>query len=75
MSKLQHVILGLVAAALGLPVVICVVVGLASLLSAMSDATGAAVLYRVGLALAVVWVTGLIGLLIAVAIRSLDQRE
>ena len=75
MFTLQRMIFGLLVAALGLPIVICVTIGLASLLSAMSDLAGAAVLYRVCLVLAVGWVTCLVGLLIALAIKSLDHRE
>jgi hypothetical protein len=61
-----------VIASLGLPIVICVLVGMARLLAAMEDATGAAVVDRLALACGIAWVLTLVVLLIGAAIRSLE---
>lgn len=71
----QRVILGLIVAAVGLPIVVCVLVGLSYLLAAMGDAAGAQCVGRFGLAAGVLWVIDLIALLLAVAINSLDRPE
>ena len=65
------VVLALVAVALLLPITICVIFGTAALLTAMGDAAGGAVLYRIALACGIVWVIDLIGLLLLVAIGTL----
>jgi hypothetical protein len=71
-KNLKHaVLLPLVAAAVMLPITICVLVGLGRLLCSMGDATGSLVLDRIGLALAVAWVLDLVFLVLWLAIQRL----
>jgi hypothetical protein len=60
----------LIVGALGLPIVLCVLLGLANLLGAMQDAAGAVVVNRFALAIGVLWVIDLIALVILQAIQS-----
>jgi hypothetical protein len=71
----QRVILGLVVGAVGLPIVICVLLGLSYLLTAMDDQAGAAGVGRFCLAAGAIWVIGLVALLVALAINSLDGKR
>ena len=68
-----RVIVWLLVGALGLPIVLCVLVGLAHLLEAMQDQAGAAAVARFALAIGVLWVLDLVALLILQAIRSLTS--
>ena len=61
----------LIVGALGLPIALCVLFGLARLLETMQDQAGAFCLGRVSLALAAVWVIDLIALVVIQAINSL----
>jgi hypothetical protein len=61
----------LIVGALGLPIALCVLFGLARLLETMQDQAGAFFLGRVSLALAVIWVIDLIALVVIQAINSL----
>jgi len=61
----------LLACALLLPVAICVVLGVGSLLKAMGDLCGGAVLGRIALAGGILWFLDLVGLLLVLAIHSL----
>ena len=61
----------LIVGALGLPIALCVLLGLARLLEAMKDDAGAFCLGRVALALAVLWVIDLVALVVIQAINSL----
>lgn len=70
-SVFSVVLLALIVAGLALPIVICVVLGLASLLDAMKDFTGGAVLRYVALAGGVVWIVVLAGLIFVQAIQAL----
>ncbi len=63
----------LIVGALGLPIVLCVLLGLARLLEMMQDQAGAYCLGRVSLAVAVVWVIDLIALVVIQAINSLGN--
>jgi hypothetical protein len=67
----SRVVLILVAAALLLPITICVVFGVGSLLTAMDDSTGGGVLGRIALGCGVLWVVDLIGLVLVLAIGTL----
>jgi hypothetical protein len=69
----RRAIAAMVAAALILPIAICVTLGLAALLGAMGDASGKAVLDRVALAGGIVWGVDLICLLLAQAVQSLGD--
>ncbi len=78
MSRKQvssKVLLALVIAGLVLPITICVVLGLASLLEAMADAPGARVLRYVALAGGVVWIVVLVGLILVQAIHALGGSD
>ena len=61
----------LVAAACILPVAIAIVLAVGRLLGAMQDASGAAVLDRVALAIGILWAIDLVCLLVAQGINSL----
>ena len=67
---IQPWILRLLFGALALPILMCILFGLGYLLSALDDAEAAAVVVRVNLALAVLWVFDLILLVLAVAFNS-----
>jgi hypothetical protein len=56
-----------------LPLAIVLAVAVAGLLSAMNDAAGAYVMNRLALGLGIVWVLGLIALLLALAVNSLQE--
>ncbi|MCC7083529.1 MAG: hypothetical protein IT427_00815 [Pirellulales bacterium] len=71
----QRVILGLVAGAVGLPIVICVLLGLSHLLAAMNDQSGASAIGRLCLAAGAIWTIDLVALLVALAIDSLGRRN
>jgi hypothetical protein len=71
----QRAILGLIVGALGLPIVICVLLGLSYLLTAMNDQAGAVAVGRFCLAAAALWAINLIALVIAFAINSLDRHD
>ncbi|HEX7449679.1 MAG TPA: hypothetical protein VF306_19125 [Pirellulales bacterium] len=60
-----------IAGVLLLPIAILLVLGTASLLAAMQDAAGAVVLQRVGLALGLVWLLGLIALIVLLGVNAL----
>lgn len=64
----------LLVLALALPIVQCVLVWVAGLLTGMGDASGAAIIVRVGLASQVVWAISLVGLVIVLALAALDER-
>ena len=70
----QRIVALLIVAALGLPMVMCVLYALARLLEAMQDFSGADVLGRVNLGLFALWAINLVALLIVSAINSLNQR-
>ncbi len=68
--NLRRVLIWLAAAALLLPILTVVLLGTARLLIAMQDATGAAVVDRIALAIGILWVTNLVALVIVQAIHS-----
>lgn len=68
----------LVVAALVLPIVVAVVVGVARLLAAMQDLAGGAVLDRIALAAGLLWIVDLACLVTALGINALppfDPRD
>lgn len=65
------VVLWLAAGALFLPISICVIAGVGTLLGALGDSSGAVVLGRTALGVSILWTIDLIGLIIALAINSL----
>jgi hypothetical protein len=69
---LRSAVRWLLVLVLGLPVVQAALVWVGGLLAAMGDATGAAVVRRVGTAAGVAWLLALVGLVIALAMRSLE---
>ena len=71
----SKVLLALIVAGLVLPMTICVVLALASLLAAMGDAVGGAVLRYVALAGGIVWIVVLIGLIFVQAIHTLGRSD
>ena len=71
----SKVLLALMVAGLVLPITICVVLALASLLAAMGDAVGGAVLRYVALAGGVVWIVVLVGLIFVQAIHALGRSD
>jgi len=71
----RKIITLLVAGILVLPVVIAVIWGMSSLLGAMNDETGEAVLRGVGLGFGILWIVNLILLLLAQAVNSLSDSD
>jgi uncharacterized membrane protein len=74
-SVTSKVLLALTVVGLVLPVMICVVLGLAALLTAMHDTVGGAVLRYVALAGGVVWIVVLVGLIFVQAIHTLGGSD
>ncbi len=68
----HRAVLSLLATAILLPIVICVIFGVAALLQAMGDAVGGAVLYRIALGCGILWGIDLICLILVQSIRSLQ---
>jgi hypothetical protein len=68
---LQRATVGLIVAALGLPIAMCVIYALARLLESMQDLSGADSLGRVNLGLFVLWAINLVALVIISAINGL----
>jgi hypothetical protein len=66
----RRLIFGFLGAALILPIVIVVLGGIARLLFAMGDESGAIIVDRVALAAAVVWLVDLVLLLIVQSLTS-----
>ena len=74
----QRFVVALVAAAILLPITICVVVGVAALLVGMGDQWGGAVLLRIALAGGILWIIDLVCLVLLLAIGTLrgpDERD
>jgi hypothetical protein len=63
----------LLALVIGLPVLYCVLVGVASLLISMGDAAGAGIVARIQLGCLVLWAVCLVGTVIATAIAVLQN--
>ena len=63
----------LLAAVLGLPLVQAVLFWVSGLLSAMGDAATGGVLRYVNTAIGIVWLLSLVGLLVTLAIQTLDD--
>jgi len=74
-SVSSMVLLALIVAGLVLPITTCVVLGLASLLAAMGDAVGGAVLRYVALGSGAVWIVVLIVLILLQAIQRLGRSD
>jgi hypothetical protein len=70
---LRAAIKTLLTLALALPVVVCVLIWVRSLLLSMGDPSGAAIITFVGTACLAVWSIGLVGLVIVLAIVALDE--
>ncbi len=68
-------LLALMVVGLLLPIAICVVLALASLLVAMNDTVGGAVLRYVALAGGVVWIVVLVSLIFVQAIHALGRSD
>ncbi len=74
----QRFVVALVAAAVLLPITICVVVGVAALLEGMGDQCGGTVLLRIALAAGILWIVNLICLVLVLALGALrgpDERD
>jgi hypothetical protein len=74
-KPVTNVLLALIVAGLLLPVMICIVMALASLLAALGDRLGGAVLQYVGLAGGVLWIMVLVALIIVQAIHTLGEPD
>ncbi len=71
----SKIVLVLVVAGLILPIAICLILGLASLLGALGDAAGSVALRYVALAGGVVWIVGIVSLVLVQAISSLSGSD
>ena len=67
----HRIVLMLTAAAVLLPITVCVVIGVAALLDGMGDIAGGAMLHRIALLGGILWAIGLICLLLVLAIGAL----
>jgi hypothetical protein len=71
----QRIALALLAGTIILPIAICVILGIATLLATMGDHTGGSVLGYVALACGIVWVVNLICLVLALAINAMKDQD
>jgi hypothetical protein len=71
----RHIIALAIAGAIILPIAICLILAVASLLSAMGDMTGGGVLRWIALACGIVWILDLILLVLALAVNALVERD
>jgi hypothetical protein len=71
----RTVLYWLLVGVLALPIVLCIVLGVGRLLTALNDASGALILDRVALVLALVWAVELVGLVAALGLDALARRE
>jgi hypothetical protein len=67
----HRLVLALVVAAILLPITLCVLLGVAWILSAMGDSLGGMVLRRISLAGGILWVVDLICLVLVLAIGAI----
>ncbi len=72
--SLRPALKSLLALALALPIIQCVLIWVRGLLLSMGDLGGAAVIGHVGTACLVVWSIGLVGLVIVLAIVAVVER-
>ena len=63
----------LLALVLGLPLLQAVLVWVGGLLTAMGDPTTNSVLGHVNMAIGIVWLVSVVGLVVALALQSLDE--
>ncbi len=61
-----------ISGAIILPIAICLILGVASLLSAMGDSSGGGVLHWIALACGIIWALDLILLLLALGINAMS---
>lgn len=71
----RWLLFALTAAAVILPMAICLLVGTSALLGGLNDAAGSIVLAWIALGVGVVWALALIGLLLVLAIQRLAESE
>ena len=71
----RRLLIGLLVAALVLPVAISVLVGVGRLLAAMNDAAGAQFVDRLALGGGVLWIVVLVCLLLVQVLHSLERPE
>jgi hypothetical protein len=69
------VLLALMVAGLVLPITVCVVLALASLLAAMGDAAGGLVLRYVALAGGIIWIIVLVSLIFVQVLYTLGRSD
>ena len=67
----RRLVLALIVATILLPIILCVVLGVASLLDLMGDSSGGMVLHRIALAGGILWIVDLICLLLVLAIAAI----
>jgi hypothetical protein len=67
----HRIVIALVVATIFLPITICVVVGVAALLTEMGDIAGGASLHRIALGCGILWAIEMICLLLVLAIGTL----
>jgi hypothetical protein len=71
----HRLILALIVAAILLPITLCVVLGVASLLDAMGDSLGGLILRRIALAGGILWVIDGICLVLVLALGALRRPD
>jgi hypothetical protein len=69
----RHTIALAIAGAIILPIAICLILAVASLLSAMGDAVGGGVLRWVALGCGIIWAINLILLVLALSVNALSN--
>lgn len=69
----RRVIVWLSIGAFFLPIVLCVTLGVSTLLSSMGDAAGGGVLARIALAFGLIWAIDLISLVLTLSLRALNE--
>jgi hypothetical protein len=71
----RHTIALAIAGALILPIAICLILAVSSLLSAMGDAVGGGAMRWVSLGFGIIWVLDLILLVLALAVNTLSAPD
>ena len=71
----RHIIARAIAGAIIVPIAICLILAVASLLSAMGDTSGGGVLRWIALGCGIVWLLDLILLILALGVNALSEPD
>ena len=72
---LRTALITLITLVLGLPLLQMVLIWVVGLLSALGDATAASVLDHINTATRIIWLASLVGLIVVLSLKALDQPD